>query len=96
MGVNCFSYILAPVLIIQLMETLSAQTIKTFPVNIPPHSETTEPVDEHMKRVLIKATNTTEENRIFLVFVSREHAERLLEIVSKLMPNVQSGEPLEL
>ena len=78
------------------METLSAQTIKTFPINIPPHTETTEPVDEHMKRILIKATKTTEENRIFLVFVSREHAERLLEIVSKLMPNVQSGEPLEL
>ena len=78
------------------METLSAQTIKTFPINIPPHTETTEPVDEHMKRILIKATKTTEENRIFLVFVSRKHAERLLEIVSKLMPNVQSGEPLEL
>ena len=78
------------------METLSAQTIKTFPINLPPHTETTEPVGEHVKRILIKATKTTEENRIFLVFVSREHAERLLEIVSKLMPNIQSGEPLEL
>ena len=78
------------------METLSAQTIKTFPINIPPHTETTEPVDERMKHVLIKATKTTEENRIFLVFVSREHAERLLEIVSKLMPNIPRDEPPNL
>ena len=66
------------------METLSEQTVKTFPINIPPHTEKTEPVDEHMKRVLIKAVKSTEDNRIFLVFVSREHAERLLEIVSEL------------
>ena len=69
------------------MQTLSAQTIKTFPINIPPHIEKTERVDEHVKRILIKATKTIEGNRIFLVFASRDHAERLLEIVSQLNAN---------